>query len=308
MSKNINIILFGQTGSGKSTLGNVILNKMIFKENPYGTSETKVHQIGTCVESDMTIKVIDTIGLDDTNLSIKEVLRFLANAALELMGGINIVIFIVKDRMTIPIMDQFKIIYSFLFKKEILAYTTIVRTRFESFQDSHERSNDIRAIKSIDTDGLTKYYSILHVDNASVRIDPAQIGRRIMSRGDSYMMEEERLEKERLAAFELGKGREQEILEQEERNRIERKRLEAARLEQERMARELKLKQDQLAILNKDVTINCKNCNRTMIRGQGSNLNINCGISNTHLSCCCGHIRVFSDQDRNLVRSWISIS
>eukprot|EP01133_Synstelium_polycarpum_P005742 gene5742-6644_t len=237
---------------------------MLFKEGNYATSQTSVHQIGQLVEGDVTIKVIDIIGLGDTSLSMKQVLRSLAKASLELMDGITIVLFTFNGRIPKTKLDHFKVIYDYLFKKDILAYTTIVRTGFDGFQDATERASDINAIKSLDQDGWTQYCSILHVDNSSTRIDPQQLGRNasrltvmthirskqlaagykpyipnelngIMIKVENYMTPEE-LEKQRLDRIREEKRIAYQLwAQQQERNRVEAARLEAARWEKIRL-------------------------------------------------------------------------
>jgi len=83
MKKEIrNILMFGKTGNGKSTLANVLINEFkdkesfreMFKESEGSVSETRDCQVESFSVGQITYRVIDVIGIGDTKLSAVDVL------------------------------------------------------------------------------------------------------------------------------------------------------------------------------------------------------------------------------------------
>jgi len=66
MSEIRNIILIGRTGQGKSTLANVITGTNQFKESDKGVSETKSAQEEILEDEGVKYRIVDTIGIGDT--------------------------------------------------------------------------------------------------------------------------------------------------------------------------------------------------------------------------------------------------
>ena len=66
-NKRTTILLLGVTGNGKSTLGNVLLGKKVFKVGNNIDSCTSQTQIESSIVNGTQINIIDTPGFDDSN-------------------------------------------------------------------------------------------------------------------------------------------------------------------------------------------------------------------------------------------------
>ena len=80
-SNNLKIVLVGETGVGKSQLGNFILNKECFKVGNTGNSETGEISEGTELIKEMNINVtiVDTPGLNHTGGQDKKIMDKIVN-------------------------------------------------------------------------------------------------------------------------------------------------------------------------------------------------------------------------------------
>src|SRR6266487_3374516 len=94
-----NTLLIGRTGSGKSTLANVFLNKndnfeKVFKENKYSISGTKDIKIEIVDIDGIKYRIIDTVGISDTNLTSQQVLNKIVDASHFIEEGLNQILFV----------------------------------------------------------------------------------------------------------------------------------------------------------------------------------------------------------------------
>ncbi|RIA89984.1 P-loop containing nucleoside triphosphate hydrolase protein [Glomus cerebriforme] len=143
-----NILLIGRTGSGKSTLANVLTNTDKFTVSAGFNSKTRkfkseVFEVSDQEETKKKIKyrVIDTIGVGDTELSRKKIVLNLAEAIYIMKKGIKRVLMVVGTRLTKEEIDSFRLARR-IFGEEIFEYTTVVRSNYKNFRDMEGKSDD----------------------------------------------------------------------------------------------------------------------------------------------------------------------
>ncbi|CAI2181006.1 18048_t:CDS:10 [Funneliformis geosporum] len=136
-----NVLLIGKTGSGKSNLANVLTKSEEFKSSASSTSVTKNVGVKKISHNGINYRIIDTVGLGDTELTSEELLD--------------------------NVLTDYRFLSSFLFDKKVFRYTTIVRTNFPEFKNKQECENDRERIKnSIEILGSSKgQMNIVYVDS-----------------------------------------------------------------------------------------------------------------------------------------------
>ncbi|GBB98375.1 hypothetical protein RclHR1_32050001, partial [Rhizophagus clarus] len=123
-----NILIIGCTGSGKTTLANVLTGTEYFKESEYGVSKTERFHKKVFEWKGTKYCVIDTIGVGNTKLPIKKVTNRIAEGVYSIPEGICQVLLVIGENFT----DEVNTLG--LFGSDIFEYTTIVRTKFSNFK------------------------------------------------------------------------------------------------------------------------------------------------------------------------------
>jgi AIG1 family len=185
-----NVILIGRTGGGKSTLGNVLVNKngefeSVFKESGRSISKTRVIKeelVEIDIERDGSEKVeyriIDTIGVGDTKLTPQGVLMRLAEIADRVKKeGLNQILFVTQGRFTKDEIEAYDLLSSIIFDKEVLKYTTVVRTNFPEFYDKDECEEDRRELREENAElaHILGSVNIVYVDNPPMKGLPSAL-------------------------------------------------------------------------------------------------------------------------------------
>ena len=179
-----NVILIGSTGNGKSTLGNVLVNKNdnfeeVFRESAGSVSETKgiseeIFEVPITPDGKEKIiyRIIDTIGLGDTTLTQQGVLIKLAEVAERVKTeGLNHILFVAGGRFTEKEIEAYDLLKSVIFDEGVVKYTTIVRTRFDDFQDKAACDEDRGKLRMDNSSltGMLDEVNIVYVDNPPLK-------------------------------------------------------------------------------------------------------------------------------------------
>ncbi|CAJ0866271.1 13983_t:CDS:10, partial [Entrophospora sp. SA101] len=181
-----NILIIGRTGQGKSALANVLVNSEqnfreggtfdeFFKEGKYGISQTKGIQTKEFEIGDEKYRIVDTIGIGDTDMKPSKVLRMIAKGCKEVKDGLNQVLFVNGEKFTSEEIEAYTILRKVLFDEEIVNYTTIIRTRFDNFGDEEECKEDVKKLLESENEKITEMIEscnrkIIHVNNPSLNI------------------------------------------------------------------------------------------------------------------------------------------
>lgn len=170
MQKEIrNIILIGITGSGKSALANTLIGKEIFKEGDLSVSTTReINEAGFKWRNNQEYKVVDTIGINDTEISKKDVIIRLAEIIHFIPEGISHILFVYNGKFTKEELKIFKNLEKLVFESEVSKFVTIVRTNFKDFReeekcnkDEEEMIKENKEVKKL----IESCNGFLHVDN-----------------------------------------------------------------------------------------------------------------------------------------------
>jgi len=167
------ILLIGRTGNGKSTLANVLTDTSKFTEGEFVVSETR--KVSDCVFEYESIKyrVIDTVVVRDTKMTMDKVLRKLALVGWSVKNGLNQIFFVTDGQLVRETKSTYDLLEKVVFDDKVTKYTTVIRTNFDRFGDKTECDEDRKTMIEDSKEFknlIGRCNGIIHINNPPVNI------------------------------------------------------------------------------------------------------------------------------------------
>ncbi|KAL4074306.1 P-loop containing nucleoside triphosphate hydrolase protein [Scleroderma yunnanense] len=124
-SQTLNIILFGETGVGKSSVINLIAGSPIAKTSPDADGCTMRSQSYEFNVGSRGIKIWDTVGLEEPQMGVNGYYTAIVNAyalihKLHDAGGVDLLLFCIRgSRITTTIQSNYRLFYEILCDKQV---------------------------------------------------------------------------------------------------------------------------------------------------------------------------------------------
>nr|CAG8539834.1 9336_t:CDS:2 [Entrophospora candida] len=178
----ITVMLVGSAANGKSTLASVISGSKIFDESHNTIRSTKNTNTRNFLIDGKIYRIVDTIGLGNSRMELKEVLSKLLEAAETIKCGINQILFVTKGIFSGPEIEIFETLQSLIFDEDVFKYTTIIKTNFAEFEDDDECEKDYNDMISED-DKISQFIKsckkVIHLDNPPITPRTKQVAEEI---------------------------------------------------------------------------------------------------------------------------------
>ncbi|KAJ8593075.1 hypothetical protein M405DRAFT_631092 [Rhizopogon salebrosus TDB-379] len=144
----VNIVIFGETGAGKSSVINLMAGGQVARTSPDShrcTLEWKEYEIN--VDNGTQHQVFDTVGLEEPRLDSREYLTAITNAdslikTLNERGGISLLLFCIRGgRVTATMQSNYRLFFEFLCQEKVPLVLVVTNLeREERMEDWYTRN------------------------------------------------------------------------------------------------------------------------------------------------------------------------
>lgn len=170
-----NILVVGITGNGKSALANSLSDTADFTEKALGVSITKSFQTSEIFEwQGKRYRIIDNIGFADTkNIAEEDILFKIGEGIHSAKEGINQVLFVFRGRFAPEQIRAYNLFKKFIAESRITAFTTLVRTHFDNFENEQTCQNDKQTLLNESKELreiINSCNGIIYVDNPALPV------------------------------------------------------------------------------------------------------------------------------------------
>jgi len=160
-NKDINIVLFGQGGAGKSSLVNLIAGEKVAKTSIDLNRCTLKWEEYHVNFGGGSYNIFDTVGLEEPQLGIPQYLDAVENAysliqSLERKGGIDLLVFCMRaGRLTATLQNNYRLFNEFLCEKKvpIVMVITYLENEDGEMDDWWKRNQDAFRHQEFDVNG-----------------------------------------------------------------------------------------------------------------------------------------------------------
>ncbi|KAF2071853.1 hypothetical protein CYY_006845 [Polysphondylium violaceum] len=144
--KTITVLLIGKKNSGKSTLGNEILNSEYFLESHLDFKENikKEHQKEEIIIDQVRYVIVEVNGLGNPELGDQDMINIFSNACYQVPNGFNQIFYTTSEIIDETEEKHFNCISNFIFgSTDLFQHITLVRTKFPDFENRKHCEADL---------------------------------------------------------------------------------------------------------------------------------------------------------------------